>query len=188
MSGLQRTPYGSWKSPITAELAVGDSVRLNQIVIDGRDILWSEMRPQEGGRSGLMSLTEEGQAVDMIPANFNARTRVHEYGGGDFAAHAGTIYFSNFEDQRVYRRLPGGETQPLTPSTGMRYADFVVDHRRALLVAIREEHPADADAVNTIVSIDPGGGVETPTPRFSPCAVRRGRAGCRSRGWVRGRS
>ncbi|MCH7679997.1 S9 family peptidase, partial [candidate division KSB1 bacterium] len=102
MSGLQSTPYGSWKSPITADLIVGQTVRLGQIVLDGEDIYWIEMRPAEDGRNVIVKRTPDGKLTDMTPAGFNARTRVHEYGGGAFALNKGTLYFSNDNDQRVY--------------------------------------------------------------------------------------
>ena len=44
---------------------------------------------------------------DVTPTGFNARTRVHEYGGGDYTVADGTIVFSNFADQRLYRQSIG---------------------------------------------------------------------------------
>ena len=38
-------PYGSWKSPITADLIVSESIRLGMIVLDGADTYWTEGRP-----------------------------------------------------------------------------------------------------------------------------------------------
>ena len=43
----------------------------------------------------------------MTPAGFNVRTKVHEYGGGSFVVHRGVVFFSNFDDQRLYRQEPG---------------------------------------------------------------------------------
>ena len=114
---------------------------------------------------------------DVTPRPFNARTRVHEYGGGDFAVHDGTVYFSNFADQRIYRRPPGGEPQPLTPETGRRFADMVVDRARNRLIAVREDHAGGREPVNEIVGVDLEDGDETvlvtgndfySSPRLSP--------------------
>jgi dipeptidyl aminopeptidase/acylaminoacyl peptidase len=117
---------------------------------------------------------------DVTPWPFNARTRVHEYGGGDFAVHDDTVYFSNFADQRIYRCPPGGEPEPLTPETGRRFADMVVDPTRNRLIAVREDH-AERDPVNEIVGVDLEDGAETmlatgndfySSPRLSPDGSR----------------
>jgi dipeptidyl aminopeptidase/acylaminoacyl peptidase len=73
----------------------------------------------------------------------------------------GVLYFSQFDDQRLYRlqqseRLP----QPLTPAGAWRYADGIMDgwHRR--LFCVREDHTqSDREPVNTLVSIDETGDV-----------------------------
>src|SRR5574341_1047184 len=92
------SPYGSWKSPITADLVAGGEVGLEQVRTDGDDICWIERRAQEGGRKVIVRRSKDGKATDVTPAGFNARTRVHEYGGGDYAVSDGTIIFSNFTD------------------------------------------------------------------------------------------
>jgi hypothetical protein len=43
----QIKPYGSWKSPITADLIVAGTITLSEITIDGEDIYWLEGRPSE---------------------------------------------------------------------------------------------------------------------------------------------
>ena len=76
---MQTAPYGSWLSPITSDLIVAQSVGLSEIRFDGGEIYWLESRPQEAGRSVVVS---QRTGRDLLPAPFNARTRVHEYGGG----------------------------------------------------------------------------------------------------------
>jgi dipeptidyl aminopeptidase/acylaminoacyl peptidase len=150
-------PYGSWKSPITSEWIVAGTVGLGQIVLDGGAVHWIESRPQEKGRSVIvrrMSGMPEGETSDLTPAPFNARTRVHEYGGGSFAASNGDIWFSNFADQRLYFREYGGEVQALTPESDRRYADALVDHRRGQLICVCEDHSAQGrEPVNTLVGV-----------------------------------
>lgn len=147
-------PYGTWKSPITSDLIVTGSVGLYQTAIDGEDVYWMEMRPSEGGRSVIVRRSADGQTTDVTPPPFNARTRVHEYGGGDYTVHDGTIYFSNFSDQRLYRQSPGAEPQAITPAIEMRYAEPVIDAKRRSLFCVREDHTeAGREAVNTITSV-----------------------------------
>ena len=159
MSRLQVTPYGSWRSPITSQLVASGTTGLGQIVLDGEDIYWSEMRPTEGGRSVIVRRTPDGQISDMTPTPFNARTRVHEYGGGAFTVIDGTICFCNFADQQIYREEPGALPHPITSETGLRYADIVIDRRRSRIICVREDHTAAGfEPVNTLVSLKLEGG------------------------------
>jgi dipeptidyl aminopeptidase/acylaminoacyl peptidase len=150
----QVAPYGSWKSPITSDLIVTATVGLGQIALDGEDVYWVELRPSEGGRNCIVRRTAEGRVSDVTPEGFNARTRVHEYGGGDYAVRDGVVYFSNFADQRVYRQRTATAPQPITPEKSLRYSDFIIDARRGRLFAVREDHTDEGrEAVNTVVSL-----------------------------------
>src|ERR1051325_7314647 len=100
-------PYGSWKSPISSDLIARGSTGLGQLAFDGNDVLFTEMRPAEKGRTVLVRWSRDGKTADVTPLGFNVRTRVHEYGGGDYVADGGVVYFSNVQDQRVYRQDPG---------------------------------------------------------------------------------
>ena len=150
----QVVPYGSWKSPITSDLIVRASIGVGMVMLNERDVYWIEMRPSEGGRCVIVRRTPDGQIAEVTPKPFNARTRVHEYGGGDYTVADGTIYFSNFDDQRLYQQSLDSEPQPLTPAVDMRYADPVVDRKRRRLICVREDHTGAGEAVNTLVSIN----------------------------------
>ena len=151
-------PYGSWKSPITSDLIVQGSVGLSQPTLDGDDIYWVEMRPTEGGRNVIVKRQPDDARSDMTPTPFNARTRVHEYGGGDYITTGGVLYFSNFVDQRVYRQDGTEAPHALTPEADVRFADYCLDHVRQRLVCVREDHRnANAEAVNSIVSLNTEG-------------------------------
>ncbi len=147
--------YGFWKSPITSDLVAGESLRLGQVALASEDVYWSEGRPAEDGRSVIVRLRPGGVPEDVQPAPFNARTRVHEYGGGAFVVDGETVYFSNDRDQRIYRVSPTAEPQAVTPEGPWRYADAAVDRVRQRLICVREDHsnPA-AECVNTLVAID----------------------------------
>jgi dipeptidyl aminopeptidase/acylaminoacyl peptidase len=154
MAPLIVAPYGSWKSPITADVVAAGEVGLEQVRVDGVDVYWVERRSQEGGRKVIVCRSPDGRGTDITPAGFNARTRVHEYGGGDYAVSNGTVIFSNFTDQRLYVQRPGSEPKPLTPAEDIRYADGVIDRRRNLFFCVREDHTGYGEAINTVVSID----------------------------------
>lgn len=135
-------PYGSWKSPITAELIVAGTIGLSQPRADGPDLYWVEARPGEGGRQVIVRRTPDGRTADVTPPPYNARTRVHEYGGGDYAVVDGAITFQNFTDQHLCRVEPGGEPRPIYLLAGHRHADFEPDRRRGRLICVREDHTA----------------------------------------------
>ena len=134
-------PYGAWKSPITADLIAGGAVGLGQIALDGDDVYWVEMRPAEGGRMVVVRRGADGVAVDVTPAPYNVRTRVHEYGGGAFLVQDGVVFFVNFSDQRIYRQERGGAPRAITPEGPLRYADGVFDAGRGRIICVREAHP-----------------------------------------------
>ena len=148
-------PYGSWKSPITSDLIVEGTVGLSQPSFDGDDIYWMEMRPKEAGRNVIIKRNSTGACVDVNQPPFNARTRVHEYGGGDYTVSKGLVCFSNFSDQRLYRQdAPEATPQALTAPGEMRYADSCMDQTRGRLICVREDHTREgAEAVNSIVSV-----------------------------------
>lgn len=150
-------PYGSWPSPISAALAASGESRLEEPRFDGADLYWLQTRPGEGGRVVLLRRSGAGAISELTPPGFSVRSRVHEYGGGAYTVEAGTVYFSNCADQRLYRQGPDGVPQPLTPAGSRRYADLVVDRWRHRLYAVREEHAPGREAVNTLVRIDLSG-------------------------------
>ena len=179
-------PYGSWASPITTDFIVADSVGLGQIALDGDDVYWVEMRPMEEGRHVVVKLSPDGTVSDISPTPFNVRTRVHEYGGGAFAVSGGTVYFSNFSDQRTYRQFTGQTPNPITPEGDIRHADYDVDSSRSRLICVQEDHSGTGEPVNSLVAMamDPGDdGISNPkvlisgsdfysSPRLSPDGSR----------------
>ncbi|MDO8681042.1 MAG: S9 family peptidase [Acidobacteriota bacterium] len=153
----EERPYGSWASPLTAARVTAGALRLDQIHLDGNDVYWVEGRASEGGRYVIVRMTPDGVMSDVTPAGFNVRSRVHEYGGAAYTVDRGTIYFSNFEDQRLYRQTPGQAPEALTPK-GYFYADYRVEAVHKRLIAVREDHTrGDAAPPNTIVAIQAGG-------------------------------
>jgi dipeptidyl aminopeptidase/acylaminoacyl peptidase len=175
-------PYGSWRSPITADLLVSRSIMLMEPRLDGADTCWIEGRPAEAGRCVIVRRDAEGNVADVNPPPFNARSRVHEYGGGAYVVRDGTVYFSNFADGVLYRVRAGGEPTAITAESAYRYADLVVDSRRGRIICVREDHTnPHREAVNTLVSIDLEIGEQTvvvegnnfySSPRLSPDGSR----------------
>src|SRR5258705_8880769 len=102
MTNVKTAPYGSWKSPITSDLIVSETIGLSQPRLVGDDTYWIEMRPSERGRQVIVRRTSDGLTSDVNPPEFNARTRVHEYGGGGYVGYEGAGYFFKFFEPETY--------------------------------------------------------------------------------------
>jgi len=156
---IKSAPYGTWASNISAEMLASDTVQLGSLTsFDGASLLWTEERPQEGGRSVLVRRHADGSTTDVLSAPFSARTLAHEYGGSCHVEHNGTVYFANFDDQRIYSVIaPNLEPVPVTPEPptprAWRYADLIATNDGSALIAVRERHETSAAVVNEIVLI-----------------------------------
>lgn len=147
-------PYGTWKSPITTDLLIGNSLNLHDVRIAPEGIFWTEGRPLEKGRIALVHSTQRGHSQDVTPPDSNVRTRVHEYGGICFVPFNDHVYFVNYSDQRIYCSDSSQNAFPITPENSFRYADLVVDVARRRLICVCEDHSAEGEeAVNSIVAI-----------------------------------
>src|SRR4051812_25683393 len=91
MATSKSSPYGSWKSPITSDLIVAQSISLTEVRLDGRNVHWLEGRPQEQGRFVIVRAGRSGNQ-DLVPKPLSARTRVHEYGGASWTVDNGVTY------------------------------------------------------------------------------------------------
>jgi len=158
-------PYGSWPSPITTDLVASEGgVSFGYLDIDEHGVYWTESRPQENGRSALMFRPHGGEPIDVVPPDFNVRTRVHEYGGGAWFRHRSVVFCSSFDDSRLYRiEAAGSEPQPITPEPpdphAFRYADGRVFAGGRLIVCVRETHGA-GEPQNELVVLPSDGSAE----------------------------
>ncbi|GAB2467022.1 S9 family peptidase [Jatrophihabitans fulvus] len=139
-------PYGTWPSPITAADLAASAHPVAGGRFVGDEIWWLELRSSEGGRYAVRRHGADGSPVDVLPAPWNARTRVHEYGGGAWTVVDGALVFAEFRDQRLYRCPPGGEPAPLTPEpaepAGERYGELSVVGDE--IWCVRERHAGGA--------------------------------------------
>ncbi len=153
-------PYGSWASPIATEMLTAGALRFDELDVDGDDLYWVESRPDEQGRYAAMRYSADGELSEVTTPEYSARTLVHEYGGGSLAVSNGVAYFSNFADQRLYRRAVDGseEPVPLTAEMSVRYADAAVDVERERLICVAEDHRREGvEAENLLVAVPTDG-------------------------------
>lgn len=159
---MNEAPFGSWKSSISSSMLTAAGVSLGTVWVDGDDVYWTEGRPLEGGRTVVVR-----NGVDLTPLEFNARTRVHEYGGGSAATSGGRVFFSNFRDQRLYVQAGGSAPRAITPASvpeaSVRYADARITADGAVLVCVRERHEGQEERrepINELVSLPTDGSAE----------------------------
>lgn len=188
-SSAAELPYGAWPSPISAADVARGGVRLGFPALVGGeggvdsgadDVWWTEGRPAEGGRQVIVSAAHG----DLLPAPWNARTRVHEYGGASWIETDGVVVFTEWSDQRLYRLSPGADPSPLTPEPstpyGWRYAELIVAPDRSEVWCVREEHGPDGAVSRAIVAVPLDG-----SAKDDPLAMRIVVAGSQFYAYVR---
>ena len=163
----ETTCYGEWPSPISGADVARKHVRLAFPTISGARTWWVETRPAEGGKLALVAQGPDGIPRDLLPAAYNARTRVHEYGGQSYLPVPGGLVFANFADQRLYHCAdgdPGGDAgegapRPLTaPAVEVgagaadRFADFTLSPDASEVWCVRERH-AGGRVTRAIVAV-----------------------------------
>jgi dipeptidyl aminopeptidase/acylaminoacyl peptidase len=154
-------PWGSWKSPVTSEFITSGSVTLAETQIFNDTLYWLERRPAESGRTVIVSY-HNNIKTDLIPAPFNARSRVHEYGGGVYRVTELGVYFVNDEDQDIYRVADNRQIQRLTTTDNLRFADLYFDSRHQRILCICEDHDNSGhEPANSLVAVDVNSGVIT---------------------------
>ncbi|MBC7271791.1 MAG: S9 family peptidase [Streptomyces sp.] len=166
MEKVQTLPYGAWPSPIDAAVAAAHDGHPEFVGFVGDEVWWTEPRPTEGGRRTLVRRHGDGTEETVLPAPWNVRSRVIEYGGRPWAGAVvdGTplVVFVHFADQRLYRWSPGVEPQPLTPVSavggGLRWADPVMRVEDGEVWCVLEEFtgdgPTDVRRVLVAVPLD----------------------------------
>ncbi|HEY7659259.1 MAG TPA: S9 family peptidase [Actinomycetota bacterium] len=142
-------------------------VSLRESFADGETTFWLEGRPSEGGRYVVVRAEPGSEPHDVTPPGFSARTRVHEYGGGSYAIAGSTVFFSNDDDQRLYRQDVGGMPEPITAeppvAKGLRYADMDLSPDERWIACVRERHGEQRLAVNELIVL-PVEGSSEPVP------------------------
>ncbi|MGV9555543.1 prolyl oligopeptidase family serine peptidase [Streptomyces sp. NPDC003522] len=163
---MQNLPYGAWPSPLDARLAAAHDGRPEYVGLVGDEVWWTAPRPAEGGRRTLVRRRADGVEESVLPAPWNVRSRVLEYGGQPWAGQVvggrTLVVFVHFADQRLYVCEPGGEPRPLTPVSrvggGLRWAEPQFPPGRDEVWCVLEEFtgdgPTDVRRVLAAVPLD----------------------------------
>ena len=144
MEAKYTKPYGSWDSPITASSLVEGVASITEIKTDNSNIWWSESRPDEGGRVAIISQKNDETPKEITPEGSNVRSRVHEYGGGAWWTHRSSLFYVEFDDQRVRKKSEGSPPVILTPEPPdgeeWRFADGRITPDGLWCICVREIH------------------------------------------------
>ncbi|WP_037312369.1 S9 family peptidase [Amycolatopsis orientalis] len=163
---VEIAPYGTWTSPLSAADVAASGVSAQWLGTAGNEVWWAELRTGEGGRVTLVRSRADGTVEDVLPAPWNVRNRVHEYGGRPWLVSGDVLVFTHWADQRVYRRdLTTGETIPLTPEPatrhGIRYSDLRPGRPGEVwLVRERSTGPRRVDIARDLIALPLDGGPE----------------------------
>ena len=152
----------SGEQPLSAALAVGTIPALKEPLLHGGQLYWLEQRPHEAGRTTLLRRAAgraDGPVLELTPAPWNLRSRVHSYGGGVVSIADDTVVFVDDGDRCLWHldlgqlhgplQPPGPEafrrlTPPATAERPRAFADGVIDGPRQRWIGVMEQDGSDA--------------------------------------------
>jgi dipeptidyl aminopeptidase/acylaminoacyl peptidase len=151
------SPYGTWESPITAEMLVSGAKGISDVVPVGQSIWWAESRPSEGGRVAIMRW-ENGSTQEVTPPGANVRTTLHEYGGGAWWAESGVLWYVDYSDQRLRQLHLGEDIELLSENPvrakSLRYADIRPTLCKQWLICVHEKHSDEStEPQNLLIAV-----------------------------------
>jgi dipeptidyl aminopeptidase/acylaminoacyl peptidase len=145
-------PFGAWESALTAASIFEGADNVSDLSVEDDRLYFIVRKASANGRNILVRLNENSSTEQLTSSDISVRSRVHEYGGRPYSIDGDDIYYSQFSDQKIYKRLPDGEAQALTIE-GLRYMECLVDHEHSQLICVREDHRGEGEAVNTLVRV-----------------------------------
>ncbi len=177
-----RKRYGFWDSEFTVESLTKNARTLQEIGVRGSKVFWTETRPDEKGRSVLLSAYQAGNVLEEAP-NMSVKTKVHEYGGGAFKVFSDRVIFFDVFTKGLYSKNKKGEIECLVMDPLKCFADFTLSPDGKVVVCVCEEKKEEGDPDNYLVSIDCESKLVTvlerasffyASPQFSPNGERLG--------------
>lgn len=151
---MKQLGYGSWPSPLTAADLARSALRLSPGIVDGEVAYWAEGHPEQAGRVSLWCRDRSGIVSEVTPPTASVRSRVNEYGGGDWTVADGLVAYSEARDNSVWLIEPEHPPRCIAAVGGLRYGGLHLAPSGRLLVAVREDHRADGEPLHTIVALN----------------------------------
>ena len=146
-------PYGSWRSPLLSSQVFSYSDDIGELQSIGNAIYFSQANGNEGGKININRLESDGRVMQVVPAEFNVGSKVHEYGGAAFLAIGQSVFATKRADQLFYRFAPNQAPLSLTPN-GTRHADCISYPKGSRIICVREDHRNEGDPKASLVTIN----------------------------------
>ena len=163
MAAVQTSPFGSWRSPITSDLIVAETISLSEVMLDGDDVYWLEGRPRERGRRFWCGAAPTGASPTSRPHRSTSARGPTSTAAPRPLWPAGRPTSAIMPTSASDRLAPGENAVALTPPTSLgndpdrtlRFADGLIDRRRNLWIGVREDHLSGGkEPINTLAAID----------------------------------
>ena len=146
-------------APLSAAAVVGSIPALKEARFAAGQLIWLEQRPQEQGRTTLLcrpASDPQASPLELTPANWNLRSRIHEYGGGAAAVAGEHLVFVDDRDRCLWHldlkaavadRQPDNRfrrlTSPAEPGANRAFADGLIDLGRQRWLGVMEAQGRD---------------------------------------------
>ncbi|WP_340677236.1 S9 family peptidase [Paraglaciecola sp.] len=144
--------YGSWQSPITAASIFAAADNVSYLTVANNQLFFVESKAAANGKNVLFKLDQQNTAVQLTSSEVSVRSRVHEYGGHPYLVNGEDIYYSQFNDQKIYHLSANSSPVAIT-SQGLRYMECVADQKNNRLICVREDHRGLKEPINTLVAV-----------------------------------
>lgn len=138
---------------LPAASVVGRIPSLKEPQLEGGRLFWLEQRPHEKGRTTLMmrpSASGGRPAIELTPAPWNLRSRLHGYGGGVFAVKGRDLVVIHDGDRCPHHLelaancdAPPGPFRRLVEPADRAFADGLIDARRRRWIGVMERGGID---------------------------------------------
>lgn len=159
MTSSREYPYGLWPSLLSSEQAARSKLSLSGLASSSDSLYWVEGRPELAGRRVVVAWTPGSSPVVVSPEGLSLASRVHEYGGGEFAIStaadgAVTVFGVRAEDQALIRFSLGDEKEHVVLSGHKGHARGDLSCADGTVVFVEEDLTGEK-AKRSVVRVDP---------------------------------
>jgi dipeptidyl aminopeptidase/acylaminoacyl peptidase len=143
-----------WDSPIKPSDVGRAGISFEDICALEDGVIWTESRPENGGRYALVEYNETFKVQTLID-KVSVKSRVHEYGGGSVSYFNNTLYFINDTDRSICQRdLASGQIKTIVTDRSIYFSEIAIHPSNHFIYAIGEDHSEPGRITNSVYKID----------------------------------